>query len=151
MSSCHIYFVLAVFYVQLQFMCFFFHRLSSIFLQHCHCQHPLHEWCTSVLVVTPLALIYKVQCIIHLNNKEYLIKTLCDFIFLSILQIWQEQSNQVFVQKQGNAVHLHDLNNLLNVKSPLNKWLKFLTPPTPIPPVICVSKYMPKIYLRHVK
>ena len=65
----------------------FFHWLSSIFLQHCHYQHPLYEGCTSVLVATPLALICKVQFVIHLNNKEYLIQILCDSIFLSILQI----------------------------------------------------------------
>ena len=59
----------------------------NFFLQHCHCQHPPHEGCTSVLVATPLALICKVQFIIHLNNKEYLIQILCDSIFLSILQI----------------------------------------------------------------
>ena len=35
----------------------FFHRLSSIFLQHCYYQHPPHEGCTSALVAIPLALI----------------------------------------------------------------------------------------------
>ena len=34
-----------------------FHWLSSVFLQHCHYQHPPHEGCMSALIVTPLALI----------------------------------------------------------------------------------------------
>ena len=41
--------------------------------------------------------------------------------FLSVLQIWQEQFNQILVQKLDSAVLLHDLNDLLNAKSPLNK------------------------------
>ena len=73
------------------------------------------------------------QFIIHLNNKEYLIQILCDSVFLSILQIWQEQFNQVLVQKLDSAVHLHDLNDLLNAKSPLNKRPKFSAPTTHYP------------------
>ena len=71
----------------------------------------------SVLAATPLALICKVQCIIHQTNKEYLIKILCSFIFFSILKISQEQFNQVFVQKLDSIVRLHDLNDILNPKS----------------------------------
>ena len=71
-----------------------------------------------------------IQFIIHLNNKEYFIQILCDSVFLSILQIWQEQFNQVLAQKRDSAVHLHDLNDLLNAKSPLNKWPKFSAPTT---------------------
>ena len=89
-------------------------------------------------------LIRKLQSIIHLNNKEYLIEILCDSIFLSILQIWQQQFNQVLVQILDSAVHLHDLNDLINTKSPLNEGPKFSTPTTSIPPAICISKNMQK-------
>ena len=65
--------------------------------------------------------------------------------FLFILQIWQEQFNQVLVQKLDSAVHLHDLNDLLNATPPFNKWPKFSTLTTP--PAICISKNMPKTYL----
>ena len=89
-------------------------------------------------------LICRLQFIIHLNNKEYLIEILCDSIFLSISQIWQEQFNQVLVQIHDRAVDLHDLNDLINAKSPLNKGHKFSTSTTPIPPAIYVSKNMQK-------
>ena len=39
---------------------------------------------------------------------------------------------------------LHDLNDLINAKSPLNKGHKFSTSTTPIPPAIYVSKNMQK-------
>ena len=96
-------------------------------------------------------LICKLQFIFHLNNKEYLIQILCDSIFLSILQIWQQEFNQFLVQILDSAVHLHDLNDLINTKSPLNKGPKFSTPTTPIPPSICISKNMQKNYFRHFK
>ena len=89
-------------------------------------------------------LICKLQFIIHLNNKEYLIEILCDSILLSILQIWQQQFNQVLVQILDSAVHLHDLNDLRNAKSLLNKEPKFSTPTTSIPSAICVSNNMQK-------
>ena len=89
-------------------------------------------------------LIRELQLIIHLNNKEYLIEILCESVFLSILQIWQQQFNQVLVQILDSAVHLHDLNDLINTKSPLNKGPKFSTPTIPIPPAIYISKNMQK-------
>ena len=52
--------------------------------------------------------------------------------------------NQVLVQILDSAVHLHDLNDLINAKSPLNKGPKFWIPTTPIPPAFCVSKNMQK-------
>ena len=137
--------------MQLQFLWFSSISCHQFFLQHCRYQHPPHEGCTSVLVVTPLALICIVQFIIHLNNKEYFIQILCNSIFLSILQIWQEQFIQDLVQKLDSTVHLHDLNYLLNAKSPSINDQNFRHPPPTIPPAICFSKNMPKIYLRHVK
>ena len=89
-----------------------------------------------------LWLICKLQFIIDLSNKEYLIEILYNSIFSFILQIWQQQFNHVLVQILGSAVHLHDLNDLINAKSPLHKGPKFATSTTPISPTICVSKNM---------
>ena len=52
--------------------------------------------------------------------------------------------NQVLVQILDSAVHLHDLNDLINTKPPLNKGPEFSTPTTRIPPAICISKNMQK-------
>ena len=129
----------------------FFHRLSSIFftttISILHMKDARQLW----LRLHWHWLICKLQFIIHLNNKEYLIEILCDSIFLSISQIWQQQFNQVLVPILDSAVHLPDLNDLIDAKSPLNKEPKISTSTTPIPPAICVSKNMQKNYLRHVK
>ena len=138
--------------MQLQFLWFSFIGCHQFFLQHCHYQHPPHEDARQLCLRLHWHwLICILQFIIHLNNKEYLIEILCDSILLSILQIWQQQFNQVLVQILDSAVHLHDLNDLINTKSPLNKGPKFSTPTTPIPPSICISKNMQKNYLRHFK
>ena len=52
--------------------------------------------------------------------------------------------NQVLVQILDSAVHLHDLNDLINTKYPLNKGPEFSTPTIPIPPAIYISKNMQK-------
>ena len=96
-------------------------------------------------------LICKLQFIIHMNNKEYLIQILCDSIFLSILQIWQQEFNQFLVQILDNAVHLHDLNDLINAKYPSIKDQNFLHLSPPSLPLFASVKICKKIYLRHVK
>ena len=138
--------------MQLQFLWFSFIGCHHFFLQHCHYQHPPHEDARQLCLRLHWHwLICILQFIIHLNNKEYLIEILCDSIVLSILQIWQKQFNQVLVQILDSAVHLHDLNDLINTSPPSIKDQNFRHPPPPSLPLFASVKICKTNYLRNFK
>ena len=137
--------------MQLQFLWFrsigchqFFYNTATIKILHMKdaCQlwlWPHWHWLTCIL-----------QFIIHLSNKEYLIEILCNSIFLSIVKIWQQQFNHVLVQILDSAVHLHDLNDLINAKSTIKDQTFWHPPPSSLL-LFASVKICKKNYLRHIK